>query len=109
MTFSLDTPAPELLARLQEIFREWGAFDQPLPLIYGGQEYLVSCNDHSFTIYRLNPQGHLPPGRPGWPVCLITAELAVDEAGAPHPEEDACASPLTLQEWLDLIRTTLGK
>ena len=108
-SFSLDTPAPELLARLQKIFREWGAFDRPLSLIYGGQEYLVSCNDHSFTIYRLNPHCHVPPGAPGWPVCLVTAEMAADEACAPHLEEDEFAANLTLKDWLELIQKTLGK
>ena len=108
-SLSLDTPAPELLARLKNLFREWGLFDQPLTLTHRGQKYLVRCDAHSFTIYRLNPQCHVPPGVPGWPVCLVTPEMAVDETCPPHSEEDEFAAGLALLDWLDLIKKTLGK
>ena len=98
-----------MLARLQNLFREWDLFDQQLTLTFDGQKYLVSCDAHSFSIYRLNPHCHVPPGAPGWPVCLVTGEMAADEACAPHLEEDEFAANLTLQDWLDLIKKTLGK
>ena len=108
-SLSLDIPASELLARIQDLFRGWGIFEKPLTLTYHGQEYLVSCDAHSFAVYRLNPHCHVPPGAPGWPVCLVTGEMAVDEACAPHLEEDEFATGLTIQDWLDLIKKTLGK
>ncbi|MEW6660736.1 MAG: hypothetical protein AB1424_19000 [Thermodesulfobacteriota bacterium] len=108
-SLSLDTPAPELLARLQHIFRDMDLFDKPLTLSHQGQEYLALCDDRSFAIYRLNPHCHVPPGTPGWPVCLVTGEMAVDEACASHLEEDEFAAGLTLQDWLDLIKKTFGK
>lgn len=108
-SLSLDIPPPELLALLQKIFREWEAFEKPFTLSYQGHTFLVACDAHSFTIYRLNPHCHVPPGAPGWPVCLITADMAVDEACAPHLEEDEFASHLTLKDWLDLIKKTLGR
>jgi hypothetical protein len=108
-SLSLDMPAAELLARIQNLFREWGLFDQPLALTHDGQNYLARCDAHSFTIYRLNPHCHVPPGAPGWPVCLVTAEMAADETCAPYLEEDEFAAPLTLRDWLDLIQKTLGK
>jgi len=107
--FSLDSPAPELLARIQALFRELEIFEKPLTLTHRGRNYLASCNAHSFSIYRLNPQCHLPPGKPGWPVCLVTAEMAVDEGSGPHLEEDDFAADLALQDWLDLIKKTFGK
>lgn len=106
---SLELPPSELLARLQNMFREWDAFAQPITLSHQGQKFLVSCDAHSFTVYRLNPHCHVPPGAPGWPVCLITADLAVDEACAPHLEEDEFSSHLSLQDWLEVIKQTLGK
>ena len=108
-SLSLDTPAPELLARIQDLFREWDLFGQPLTLTHRGRNYLALCDNHSFSIYRLNPHCHLPPGAPGWPVCLVTLETAVDETSAPHQEEDEFASGLTLQDWLELIKKTFGK
>ena len=108
-SLSLETPAPELLARLQNIFRGWDLLDQSLTLTHRGQKYLARCDAHSFAVYRLNPHGHVPPGAPGWPVCLVTGEMAVDEGCPPHLEEDEFAADLSLQDWLDLIKETLGK
>jgi len=108
-SFSPDAPASELLARIQDLFRELDLFDKPLTLTHQGQKYLVSCDTHAFTIYRLSPNCHLPPGKPGWPVCLVTAELAVDETSPPGLEEDEFAAGLTLQDWLALIKQTFGK
>ncbi len=104
-----DTPPPELLARIQEFFREMDLFEKPLTLTCQGQKYLASCDARSFAVYRLSPHGHLPPGKPGWPVCLVTAEMAVDETSPPGLEEDEFASGLTLQDWLALIKQTFGK
>ena len=107
--FSLDTPAPELLARIQDLFREWDLFAKHLTLTHHGQKYLVSCDDHGFAIYRLNPHCHVPPGAPGWPVCLVTRETAADETSPPLTAEDEFTSGLTLQDWLSLIKKTFGK
>jgi hypothetical protein len=108
-SLSPDTPASELLARIQDLFREMDLFEKPLTLTHQGQKYLVSCNAHAFTIYRLSPICHFPPGKPGWPVVLVTAEMAVDESSPPHLEEDEFATGLTLQDWLALIKQTFGK
>lgn len=108
-SLSPDTPAPELLARIQDLFREMDLFETALTLTHRGQEYLIHCDAHSFTVYRLNPHGHVPPGAPGWPVCLVTSEMAVDETSPPCLEEDEFATGLTLQDWLNLIKQTFGK
>ena len=50
-------------------------------------------------------QGHVAPGRPGWPVCLVTDEAVVDETSPPHLPEDEFASGLSLNGWLDLIES----
>lgn len=104
-----ETPASELLTRIQNLFRELDLFEKPVALAHGGQKYLVSCEAHSFSIYRLSPHCHLPPGKPGWPVCLVTEEMAVDETSPPCLEEDEFATGLTLQDWLTLIKETFGK
>jgi hypothetical protein len=106
---SLDLPPSELLSRIQDLFREMDLFDQPLTLFHQGQTYLVSCDGRSFIIYRLSPDCHLPPGKPGWPVCLVTADMVVDESSLPGLEEDEFAAGLTLLDWLTLIKQTFGK
>lgn len=96
----------ELLGRIQARFRELGLFGSPLTLTHNGEKYLAACDDQAFAVYRLVDQGHVPPGRPGWPVCLVTAEAVVDETSPPHLADDEFASGLSLKEWLDLIETS---
>jgi hypothetical protein len=101
-----DTPKPspgEVLSRIQDRFRELGLWESTLTLAYQGQNYLVRCDALAFAVYRLVEQCHLPPGRPGWPVCLVTAETVVDETSPPSMPEDEFASGLSLEGWLNLI------
>jgi len=93
----------ELLTRIQARFRELGLFGQTLTLDYGGKKYLARCDDLSFAVYRRLRRGHLSPGQPGWPVCLVTPEAVVDESSPPPAPEDDFASGLGLKGWLDLI------
>jgi hypothetical protein len=98
----------ELLRRIQARFRELGLFGSPLTLTHKGENYLAACDDRAFAVYRLVDQCHVPPGRPGWPVCLVTHEAVVDETSPPHLAEDEFASGLSLQEWLALIDSLYG-
>jgi hypothetical protein len=99
-----DSPA-ELLGRIQAHFRQLGLFGSSLTLIHNGEKYLAACDDQAFAVYRLVGQCHVPPGRPGWPVCLVTAEVAVDETSPPHRAEDEFGSGLSLKGWLELIES----
>jgi hypothetical protein len=96
----------ELLGRIQARFRELGRFGSTLTLTHNGENYLAACDDRAFAVYRLVGQCHLPPGRPGWPVCLVTHEAVVDETSPPHLADDEFASGLSLKAWLDLIETS---
>ena len=96
----------ELLRRIQARFRELGCFGSTLPLTHNGEKYLASCDDRVFAVYRLVDQCHVPPGRPGWPVCLVTNEAVVDETSPPPMPDDEFASGLSLKGWLALIETS---
>ena len=99
-------PSPaELLCRIQARFRELGLFGSPLTLTHNGKKYLVNCDDRVFAVYRLVEKCHVSPGRPGWPVCLVTAEVVVDETSPPYLPEDEFSSGLSLKAWLDLIES----
>jgi hypothetical protein len=95
----------ELLRRIQARFRELGLFGSTLSLTHNGEPYLAICDDHVFAVYRRVDQGHVSPGRPGWPVCLVTAETVADETSPPHLADDEFASGLSLQGWIKLIET----
>jgi hypothetical protein len=108
-TESTSHPSPaELLRRIQARFRELGLFGSTLTLTHKGENYLVRCDARSFAVYRLVEHCHVPPGHPGWPVCLVTGEVVVDETSPPFLPEDEFASGLSLQDWLDLIDSLYG-
>lgn len=102
------TSPAEMLARIQDRFRELGIFGQSLSLTYQADKYLVRCNTEAFAVYRLVSHCHVPPGRPGWPVCLVTGEVMVDETSPPHVPEDEFSSGLSLEGWLDLVDSLYG-
>ncbi len=101
------TPA-ELLRRIQTRFRERGRFGATLTLNHQGEKYLVRCDDQAFAVYRLVGDSQVSPGRPGWPVCLVTAGTVVDETSPPHLPEDEFTSGLGLKEWLELIESAFA-
>ena len=102
-------PSPaELLRRIQARFRELGRFGSPLTLTHDGEKYLAACDDQAFAVYRLVDRGHVASGRPGWPVCLVTAQAVADETSPPHLPEDEFSSGLSLDEWLKLIDSLYG-
>jgi hypothetical protein len=102
--FIKSSPA-ELLGRIQARFRELGLFGSTLTLTHNGENYLVACDGQAFAVYRLMDRCYVPPGRPGWPVCLVTAQTVVDETSPPHQADDEFASGLSLKGWLELIET----
>ena len=105
ITVTSEISPAELLGRIQARFRELGRFGSPLTLTHNGENYLVACDDQAFAVYRLVGKCHVPPGQPGWPVCLVTAEAAVDETSPPYLAEDEFASGLSLEGWLELIES----
>jgi hypothetical protein len=105
----LPTSPSDLLRWIQARFRELGIYGRKLTLIHLGHQYLVGCDDEAFTIYRRVDRCHLPPGAPGWPVCLVTADTAIDETSPPQLPEDDFASGLTLPEWLELMESLYGR
>jgi hypothetical protein len=101
-----ETMPAALLRRIQTLFKELGIFGEPVTLSYRGVEYRALCDAESFSVYRLVAHCHIPPGAPGWPVCLVTAETSIDESSPPQLADDEFASGLTIAEWLELIERT---
>lgn len=104
-----DIPPAEGLGQIQALFKKLGLFEKKLTLSHQGHKYLARCDAHSFTVYRLIDKCHLPPGEPGWPVCLVTPDSIIDETSPPHLEQDDFSSGLTLSDWLQLIDKTFRK
>jgi len=99
----------EVLAQIEARFKKLGLFEKTLTLTHQGQKYLARCDAQGFSIYRCLDKCHLPPGKPGWPVCLVTQETIIDETSLPVLTEDEFSSGLTLCDWLQLIEKEFGK
>ena len=101
-------PSTRVLAHIQKLFKKWGIYNRKLTLRHEGEEYAFSCRDEAFVVYRLVPEGGKPPGPPGWPVCLVTAEGVIDECSPPYHDQDYFASHLGLADWLTIIQQDYG-
>ncbi|MDD3580570.1 MAG: hypothetical protein PHW74_06085 [Desulfobacca sp.] len=92
-----------VFAQIQDLFHRLGIFGQKLQLEFEGNKYLISCDARAFLVYRVNEQGAVPPGVPGWPVCLVTAETVVDECGPAPLKCEYFSTGLALPDWLEII------
>jgi hypothetical protein len=101
-------PPARVLALIQKLFKQWGIYNQKLTLRHEGDEYVFSCRENAFVVYRLLPAVGKSPGPPGWPVCLVTAEGVIDECSPPHHDADYFASRLGLADWLTIIHQYFG-
>lgn len=105
MASSVRERSPErLFGRIHRIFIDLGALHRDIVLEYEGVRYRVSCDDHAFMVYRVNnasgPRHHMP----GWPVCLVNADVIFEECASPGLAEDHCACSLDIETWLQMLR-----
>ena len=100
---SSENKPSQVLARIQQLFRDLGLWEQKRTIDYQGEKYLIHCDAQAFSVHRLVAQCHVPPGKPGWPVLLVTPEAIIDESSPPLVEKDEFTSGLSLEDWLHLI------
>ena len=92
----------ELWEAVREHCRGAGLLDRQITVEHGGHTFRIACAEHSFLVYRVNAHHSLPPGAPGWPVCLVDEGRFFQECEAAGlgPQDLACA--MTLSDWLAL-------
>ncbi len=98
-----------VLALIQDLWRRWGLGGHSLRLQHEGEDYLVSCQEDAFAVYRRLRATASPHATPGWPVCLVTVDHILDECTPPLEDEDHFACHLGLADWLTLIQQTYGE
>lgn len=86
----------ERLQQFVHLFERKGWLSRSIGIRSGTVRYRLFCDDSRFFAYRMNESWGVPPGVPGWPVCLITGDSVFpdDEASVLSKEE-----PDT-EEWL---------
>ncbi len=70
----------EILEKFIGVFVSKGWLNQPLRIRHRDRRYHISCSENKFFAYRINDNARIPPGFPGWPVCIITSDHMIDDA-----------------------------
>jgi hypothetical protein len=89
--------------RIRDFFHAKGMLGETLQITHEGNEYRVSCDEGTFSVYRVNHGGGAAYGVPGWPVCLVNSEGVFEEAAHPGIRDDHCSCGTDLQEWISII------
>lgn len=92
-----------VFSRIRDTFRGMGLLGRNLVVEHEGNRYRVSCDDNSFMVYRVNENGAPRHHVPGWPVCLVNADMVFEECHSQNLGQDHCACGMDIEKWLDLI------
>ena len=80
---SLQFPKREPTVLLREfitLFESKGWLNRTLRLRHNSRRYRIFCSEMEFLAYRINDHSGIPPGFPGWPVCLVTEDQVIDDS-----------------------------
>ena len=91
-------------SEIQHIFRENKILNKKISIEHEGKLYRLWCNDQSFSIYRVNPHQNIPPGIPGWTVCLINKTTDCDECCTSSTVSGHLKCGLKINDWMDKVR-----
>ena len=99
----LEEEPEKVLGQIRQLFSKLGIDSGTVALEHEGGLYRVSCNEHTFVVYRttlhVGGNHHLP----GWPVCLVDRDNIFQEQTSQGPTGDHCECRLGLREWLSLV------
>ncbi len=89
----------DVLQEFVGVFTSKGWLKQTLRIKHREGRYRICCSEKEFFAYRINDYGGVPPGFPGWPVCIVTRDQII---------EDSCMSAFpstepSAQDWLRCI------
>ncbi len=73
----------DILQKFIDIFSNKGWLNQTIRIKHRNRKYSVLCSEKTFIAYRINDNWGVPPGIPGWPVCIIDQDQIVEDAGLP--------------------------
>ena len=81
------------------VFTSKGWLNQTLRIKHREKRYRICCSETEFLAYRINDHGGVPPGFPGWPVCIVTPDRMIeDSAMAPFPSTEP-----DIYDWLRCV------
>ena len=94
--------AEEVFSRIRDRFRGMDLLGRNLVVEHEGNRYRVSCDETSFMVYRVNDNGGPRHHVPGWPVCLVNADMIFEECCSQGLGRDHYSCGLDIERWLEL-------
>jgi hypothetical protein len=72
----------EVLRQLVDLFHTKGWLNRHVRIVHNERKYRVFCSESQFSAYRVNDHWGMPPGVPGWFVCLVTEDRILEDLDA---------------------------
>jgi len=72
--------AEDFLAQFVSVFGERKWLGKSLCVSHRGKRYRIWCSEREFLAYRINNDCGVPPGFPGWPVCMVNTRRVIEDA-----------------------------
>jgi hypothetical protein len=86
----------DFLQQFIDVFESKGWLNRNLRIRHRSRSYRILCSEKEFLVYRINDNCGIPPGIPGWPVCIINHERIIEDAHMSAFE----STELGAYEWL---------
>jgi hypothetical protein len=71
---------PERLQQFIDVFSGKGWLNRPVRIIHHNKKYRLLCSENQFIAFRINDNWGIPPGIPGWIVCIIDFEQIIQDS-----------------------------
>ena len=97
--YPAETSPKDVLQQLVSVFSSRGWLNRNLRIRHNEKKYRIFCSEQEFLAYRINDNGSVPPGAPGWPVCLVTGDRIMEDS---HLSGFVSTEP-SAYEWLHKI------
>ncbi len=94
-----ETRPSDVLQQLVGVFAHKGWLNETVRIKHRDRRYRISCTEKAFIAYRANDNWGIPPGVPGWPVCIVDNERIIEDSGmSPFASDEPSA-----HDWLRCI------
>ncbi len=91
-----EIPVKDFFAQFISVFMDKKWLNRNLRIVHRGRRYRIWCSEREFLAYRINGDCGIPPGFPGWPVCMINQNRIIEDA---HVQAFESTEPCAY-EWL---------
>src|SRR3989304_5511929 len=75
-----ETRRSEILQQFVSCFSSKGWLNQSIRIQHNDKKYRLMCSEKQFMAFRINDNWGVPPGVPGWIVCVVGQEQILQDS-----------------------------